>query len=86
MDSCMRGDVDDARQTLKYLLHEDLDAWVELNVLLEGFSGCERHRVMAENLLQWSARRVYGLSMQWQAAMEGMMSYRNLYHSRYPSK
>lgn len=86
MDRCMRSDVEDVRQMLKHLLQADRDAWVEANVLVESFVGCERHRLMAENYLQWSARCVHGLSIELQAVLAGMSFYRDLYCTRYPSE
>lgn len=86
MDKCIGDEMEDVKQMLQDKLLADRDGWVDLNTLVESFVGCDRHRLMAENYLQWSARRVHALSIELQAAREGISSYRDLYSARYASK
>lgn len=85
MESGMMRDIEDLRTILGDQLQEDRDGWVELEAVVDCFEGCERHRIMAHDLLQWSARCVHGLSIEWQAVLQGMSSYSDLYRARYGS-
>lgn len=83
MESAMIGDVGGLRVRLQEQMEEHLDRWVELDAVVRQIEGCQRHSIMASNLLQWSARNVYSLYVEWEAVQEGMLSYKELYCTRY---
>lgn len=83
MESRMRGDWETLRKSLQEELEEGLGDWTELDDLVSCFEGCDRHLTMARNSLQWLARCVHSLNIEWQAALQGMASYADLYHTRF---
>ncbi|KAF7972978.1 hypothetical protein HWV62_16454 [Athelia sp. TMB] len=86
MERGMKEQVDDLKQALRDRLLEECDSWVKLDVLVSEFDGCERHRVMAVNFLQWSARHAHSLGIELDVLQQGIKSYIELYHSRFPQK
>lgn len=83
MECRMRGDLETLRKSLQEEVEEGLVGWTELDDIVSCFEGCNRHRTMAMNILQWSARSVHSLSIERQAALQGMASYTALYHTRF---
>ncbi|KAF7972324.1 hypothetical protein HWV62_18426 [Athelia sp. TMB] len=83
MEVGMRIAVGELREMLAVQLREHLDNWMELDALVGEYEDCERHLMMAQNLLQWSARETLQLRVELEAARGGLQSYTDLYHSYY---
>ncbi|KAF7981245.1 hypothetical protein HWV62_34615 [Athelia sp. TMB] len=85
MEIGMARDEGELIKNLSDQVQQDLDGCLVLSSVVRDFKGCQRHLIMANHLLQWSARSVHSMNIELEAAQKGMSSYVHLYHTRYAS-